>query len=134
MKKRRPTDALTENLQDLKRAAQQKPPKPEITERKLEFSPGSASTQRQVGERLCPEGFIYAGSLAVHLYKKKDSIDAQILTQVTDFSFIPEAFAQQAVKELTYAVMARYGRKAPASVGKPEPQFEGGTSGLITSP
>jgi hypothetical protein len=115
--KHRPTDPLIENLQDLKRKAAEKPPEPEVTDREIYTAEGSVAQQKTIGERLCPDGYQYAGTAAVHLYKKKDSVDAAILTQITDVSFIPEAFMRKSCLELQLAIMHRYGRKPPALVG-----------------
>jgi hypothetical protein len=50
-------------------------------------------------------------------------LDASLITQITDISFIPEAFVQGALKELTLASMHRYGRSMPEKVSSKEPSF-----------
>jgi hypothetical protein len=125
--KHRPNDPLIESIQELKRQHQNKPPEPKVTDREFRFENGSGQNQKQIGERLCPEGHRYAATLAVHLYKKENSIDASIITQITDTSFIPEAFVQGALKELTLATMHRYGRSLPEKVTKDSPDFKDNT-------
>lgn len=125
--KKRPNDPLMEKIQELRRTSA-KAPEPVITDRELFREEGSVKPLKELGEKLEPEGYQYASSFAVHLYKKRDSVDAAVITQASDTSFIPEAFSQMALRELGIVVMKRYGREAPARVGGNGPEFRERTS------
>ncbi len=120
---KRPTDALTENLQDAKRASQSAEPQAEVQTREIQHAEGSAKGLAEHGERLRPEGTAYIASFVVHIYKQRSNEDSVMLTASTGVSAVPEALAMLGLKELTKHLMTKYGRKIPRARGEERAEF-----------
>lgn len=111
----RPTDPLTENLQELKTQtldAQREEPK--VEKRVIRDSTGERELLDALGTRIAPLGTRHVASFAVHVYRHSLKPDeAQILTQHTDLTGVPEALAQAATRELFVHAARAYGHKPP---------------------
>lgn len=134
---KRESDALTENLQELKSAKLEEIAKqPQMnTSREMRKDVGENDLLRGIGRRMTPDGARHHSSFAVHVYQKKHSIDAVILTQVNNIEGLPEMITQAALKELTLHIMKKYGHKPPRKLNEEAITWEGEIeNSLITPP
>jgi hypothetical protein len=117
-------DAFSEQLEDMKRSAQQeqtlrRQTDPSIAiERELNESSGQALLLKRVGERIEPEGAKHVASISAHIYKDKNTDGGFVLTLATGFDSLPEALAQHMLTELTLHIARKYGRKPSGKRGE----------------
>lgn len=117
-------DGFSEQLEDMKRQAQsqqalKRQQDPSIAiEREIQNADGQNELLRQVGVRIRPKFHRHVASFAVHVYKDENSENGQIIAQVSGIDSLPEAIAQNMLKELTIHVTHKYGRKPQAKRGE----------------
>lgn len=75
---------------------------------------------RQVGERMCPDGLRYVGSVACHYYVHKLAAEGFVQVQQTQLGKVPELLAVKGVQELSREVMQTFGHKPPAKLARAE--------------
>jgi|SRR3990172_10335481 len=86
----------------------------DIIERETKCDPEAISELAFLGKRHEGlDGKKYLTSFAVHVYVSERITHTEFIffTQTADLRQLPENIAQEAVKELTRALMKRYGRK-----------------------
>lgn len=87
------------------------------TRERREGTHEEAKLLAEVGERLKPEGLVYAGSFASHIYYRPLAGEYVFFSQSADLR-APEQIANEAIKELARKLMIQFGRRPPKKIGE----------------